>query len=354
MLNVTEEMKRLHELSKRSPSQIRKPLWKLLTNPVWLAQAWEEIRSNKGSQTVGVDNTTAIDVDLDLIHKLAQQLKDGTYKPTPVRRVLIPKANGKTRPLGIPTIKDRIVQQALKMLLEPIFEADFYNCSHGFRQGRSTITALRDTAHAYTSTSWIIEGDIKGCFDNIPHGKLMKVIEKCVADEKVLNLISHFLKAGYMEDWKYHKTFSGTPQGGVLSPLLANIFLHQLDDYMIKELDANKTQTKWESNLRRNPECRKIENKITRLRKTLKEGKGSREIINEIVELEKQRKYISYYAKDKKRPDKIWYVRYADDFVILIAGNKEETETIKNKVKAKLADMGLELSDEKNKTHALE
>jgi RNA-directed DNA polymerase len=125
MLNVTEEMKRLHELSKRSPSQIRKPLWKLLTNPVWLAQAWEEIRSNKGSQTVGVDNTTAIDVDLDLIHKLAQQLKDGTYKPTPVRRVLIPKANGKTRPLGIPTIKDRIVQQALKMLLEPIFEADF-------------------------------------------------------------------------------------------------------------------------------------------------------------------------------------------------------------------------------------
>jgi uncharacterized membrane protein YhiD involved in acid resistance len=123
---------------------------------------------------------------------------------------------------------------------------------------------------------------------------------------------------------------------GVLSPLLANIFLHQLDDYMIKELDANKTQTKWESNLRRNPECRKIENKITRLRKTLKRRKRQQEIINEIVELEKQRKYISYYAKDKKRPDKIWYVRYADDFVILIAGNKEETETIKIKSKQNL------------------
>lgn len=101
MLNVTEEMKQLHELAKRSPSQIRKPLWNLITNPAWLAQAWEEIRRNKGSQTAGVDNTTAVNVDLDLINKLAQQLKDGTYRPTPVRRVRIPKTNGKTRPLGI-------------------------------------------------------------------------------------------------------------------------------------------------------------------------------------------------------------------------------------------------------------
>jgi hypothetical protein len=164
MLNVAEEMKRLNQIAKRHPGQIRKPLWKLLATPEWLAQAWEEIRRNKGSQTAGVDNTTAVDVDLDLIHKLAEELKNGTYYPKPVRRVRIPKADGKTRPLGISTIKDRIVQQGLKMLLEPIFEADFYDCSHGFRQGRSTITALRDVVRHYGGVSWIIEGDIEGCY----------------------------------------------------------------------------------------------------------------------------------------------------------------------------------------------
>lgn len=352
MNNITEEMKHLHKLAKQNPSKRFNHLWESLTDPRWLAQAWEEIRRNKGSQTTGVDSTTAVDVDLDLIHKLAQQLKNGTYRPTPVRRVQIPKANGKTRPLGIPTIKDRIVQQGLKMLLEPIFEADFYNCSHGFRQGRSTITALRDVATAYISTSWIIEGDIEGCFDNIPHGKLLKEIERRVADEKVLSLIRYFLKAGYMEDWKYHKTYSGTPQGGVLSPLLANIFLHQLDRYLMVEVEANQTQSKQRQNSRRSPEYQRLDYKITILRRKLREGNGNRETIKEIKKLERQRKSTPYFAKDKKHPGKVWYARYADDFVILVAGNKEETETIKSRVKEKLTDIGLNLSDEKTKlTH---
>lgn len=352
MLNVAEEMKRLNALAKRSPSRIRKPLWKLLVSPEWLATAWEQIRSNRGSQTAGMDNVTAVDVDLDLIHKLAEELRAGTYRPTPVRRVHIPKANGKTRPLGIPTLKDRIVQQGLKMLLEPIFETDFYDCSHGFRQGKSTITALRDVAHGYISTSWVIEGDIEGCFDNIPHGRLLELIGRCVADEKVLSLIRRFLKAGYMEEWKYHRTYSGTPQGGVLSPLLANVFLHQLDDFMAKELGANRTQTEREQNSRRNPEYRKLDNKLTRLRRKLREGKGDRETIKEIERLEKERNHIPCYAKEKKHPCKIKYVRYADDFIILVAGNKRETEAVRSKVKDKLSEIGLTLSDEKTKlTH---
>lgn len=135
----------------------------------------------------------------------------------------------------------------------------------------------------------------------------MRLIGRCIADEKVLNLIKRFLKAGYMEDWKYHKTYSGTPQGGVLSPLLANIFLHQLDNFMMKELEANKTQTKRESNSRRNPEYRVLENKITKLRRKLREGNGDRETVNEIKELERQRKHIPHYAKEIKHPGKIWY-----------------------------------------------
>lgn len=353
MFNVAEEMKQLHQLAKRDPGRIRKPLWGMLIRPEWMAQAWEEIRRNKGSQTAGVNKTTAVDVDLELIHKLAEELKTGRYNPKPVRRVHIPKANGKTRPLGIATIEDRIVQQGLKMVLEPIFEADFYNCSHGFRQRRSTITALRDVARSYTGISYIIEGDIEGCYDNIPHGKLLDLIGRRVADEKVLNLIKRFLKAGYLEDWKYHTTYSGVPQGNIVGPLLCNVFLHQLDKFMMEELDANRYQTRKEEYARRNPEYRKVDNKISRLRKKLRSGLGDKkEIIEELNELERQRIEIPYYVKEKKHPGKVWYIRYADDILCLVAGSRLDAEAIKWRIKEKLAEMGLKLSEEKTKiTH---
>jgi RNA-directed DNA polymerase len=353
MYNVAEEMKRLNKIAKQDPAQIRKPLWKLLVSPEWLAQAWEEIRGNKGSQTAGVNKTTAVDVDLALIHKLAEELKSGKYRPKPVRRVQIPKANGKTRPLGISTIEDRIVQQGLKMLLEPIFEADFYDCSHGFRQGRSTITALRDVVRSYSGISWIIEGDIEGCYDNIPHGKLLELIGRRVGDEKVLNLIKRFLKAGYLEDWRYHTTYSGVPQGKFMGPLLCNAFLHQLDELMMEEYDANRTQTRKESNARRNPEYQKIDNQISRLRKKLRNGLGDKqEIIGELKGLERRRREIPYYACEKRHPGKVWYARYADDMLVLVAGIKPEAEAIKERIKEKLSVMGLKLSEEKTKiTH---
>jgi hypothetical protein len=175
-----------------------------------------------------------------------------------------------------------------------------------------------------------------------------------VADEKVLSLIRRFLKAGYMEDWRYHRTYSGTPQGGILSPLLANISLHQLDDFVVKEFAANRVQTKKESNSRLNPEYRKVGNKITRLRKKLKnsDDEGRRLIIDELREVEKKRRKTPVYAKDKRHPCKVKYVRYADDFVILIAGTGEEAKAIKDKVKEMLSQSGLTLSDEKTKvTH---
>jgi RNA-directed DNA polymerase len=265
MNNVSEEMKHLHKLATRNPGKRFDHLWELATDPQWLMQAWEEIRMNKGSMTAGIDSTIATDIDPERIQRLSERLKTGKYRPKPVRRVYIPKSNGKMRPLGIPTLEDRIVQQALRMILEPIFEADFYACSHGFRRNRSTHTALRDAARMFPQTTWTIEGDIVGCFDNIPHGKLMKAVEQRIADEKVLKLTQAFLAAGYLEQWQYHKTYSGTPQGGVLSPLLCNIFLHQLDEHMMKDLRANKTQSKRVENARRNPEYRKIESKITRL-----------------------------------------------------------------------------------------
>jgi group II intron reverse transcriptase/maturase len=246
------------------------------------------------------------------------------------------------------------VQQALRMALEPIFEADFHPCSHGFRRNRSTHTALGDVTYKFSRTTWTIEGDIVGCFDNIPHGKLLKAIEKRVADGKVLHLIQAFLAAGYLEQWQYHQTYSGTPQGGILSPLLCNIFLHQLDEYMMQELHANENPSRREQNARRNPEYRRIDQKIQRLRRKFKQtlGPARKTFIKELNEQERQLRSTPYYAKERRHRSKIGYVRYADDFVILVQGKKQDAQTIKNEVREKLQEMGLALSEEKTKlTH---
>lgn len=354
MKNVAGEMKHLHKLAKQAHKKRFNHLWENLIDPLWLTQAWEQIRRNRGSQTAGIDRMTAVDVDVPKITQWAEELKAGQYQPTPVRRCYIEKGKGKKRPLGIPTVKDRTIQQGLKMLLEPIFEADFRHCSHGFRQGRSTHTALRDVANSYPLISWVIEGDIKGCFDNIPHTELIKAISNRISDVKILNLIRKFLQAGYLEDWQYHRTYSGTPQGGILSPLLANIFLNKLDTFVELELKANRIQSKKESNARRSLEYRKIESKLAYIRKKLAtaEPEKRRVLVDEIKQLKKRLKHTPQYAKEKKHPCKVKYVRYADDFVLMVAGTKEEAETIKNKVKDRLSTMGLELSEEKTKiTH---
>jgi RNA-directed DNA polymerase len=311
--NVAKEMEHLHKLAVANQTKRFTKLWEIMISETWLVQAWEEIRKNRGSQTPGIDRYTAMDINLDRIRRLSERLREGNYRPKSVRRVYIPKSYGKLRPLGIPTIEDRLVQQALRMVLEPIFEADFLPCSHGFRQGHSPHTALRDVARMYPRVSWIIEGDIVGCFDNIPHGELMRTVSRRIADGKVLSLISAFLKAGYLENWQFHATYSGTPQRGIISPLLCNIFLHQLDEYF-NSLGANQVQTKKESNLRRSPEYRKVDNAIFRARTKLRGNPNRnvrRELLDTLEKLEKELGQTPMY--DTRHTTKLGYVRYADD-----------------------------------------
>jgi retron-type reverse transcriptase len=226
------------------------------------------------------------------------------------------------------------VQQALRMLLEPIFAADFFPCSHGFRQGHSTHTALRSVVRLFPRVTWTIEGDISGCDDNIPHDGLMRAVQRRIADQEVLALIKRFLKAGYMEDWRSHQTYSGTPQGGIASPLLCNIFLHHLDDYVVHTLGANRLQTKQESHRRRNPTYRRIDNTIQRYRRELQRnpsGSDRRVWLQKIEAARKELRRTPIY--DKRHGTKLGYVRYADDWALLVNGTKQEAEHIKAQIR---------------------
>ena len=363
MVNVEKMQKHVGDVAKRDPSHRFYKLYGELCQEAWLTEAWRRIRPNKGSQTAGVDGQTKDDVDEALIKRLADRLKREDYKPTPVRRVYIPKANGKRRPLGIPTIQDRIVQSALKMLLEPIYEQDFRQASHGFRPTRSTITALRQVSFRFPRSTWMIEGDITGCYDNIHHGRLLSILDQRLQDEKLLRLINAFLKAGYLEQWQYHRTYSGTPQGGIVSPLLANIYLHELDKFMEDTLKANPPrESKGEVNARRTKESRRTENRITRCRAWLKAGRkwsnwdkrkegkplseeDRRQITEELKKLEKEQRRISNL---KTRPVK-GYSRYADDYLITIQQHsKAEAEEVKRRVGEFLkTELRLEQSEEK-------
>src|SRR5215510_756369 len=312
MDNVAKEMEHLHKLAVANPAKRFQKLWEYIPTELWLSQAWEEIRRNRGSQTPGIDRLTAEDIDLPRIHRLCERLRNGTYCPKAVRRTYIPKSNGKLRPLGIPSLEDRIVQQGLRMALEPIFEADFLPCSHGFRQRHSPHTALRQVIRMYPRVSWVIEGDIVGCFDNIPHSGLLKAVARRIADGKILGLVSAFLKAGYMENWRYRQTYSGTPQGGIISPLLCNIFLHHLDQYMIS-LGANEVQTEKEKNLRRSAYYMKVCRQIFKARSKLREKpdrQTRRELIDKLEKLEKEQRRTPMY--EMRQHAKLGYVRYAD------------------------------------------
>lgn len=203
-------------------------LYRILFNEEMFHVAYQNIYSKQGNMTKGTDGKTADQMNIPRIELLINTLKNESYQPHPARRVYIPKKNGKKRPLGIPSFDDKLVQEVIRMILEAIYEGYFEDSSHGFRPRRSCHTALTSIQKTYNGTKWFIEGDIKGFFDNISHEVLTNILKERVADERFIRLIRKFLNAGYMEDWKFHNTYSGTPQGGIISPILANIYLDKL------------------------------------------------------------------------------------------------------------------------------
>src|SRR3989442_1695269 len=218
----------LSNMAQKQEVQFDKLFQKLYNIDLWLL-AYQQIAPKPGNMTAGVDGKTIDKAGLKLITEMIADLKASRYTPRPARRVYIPKANGRLRPLGIPSFRDKLLETVLKLILEAIYEPTFSNHSHGFRPERSCHTALEQVKREMTGTRWWVEGDIEGFFDHVCHETLLRILSKRITDQRFLHLIVQFLKAGYVEDWRYHQTYTGVPQGGTLSPVLSNIYLNELD-----------------------------------------------------------------------------------------------------------------------------
>lgn len=322
-------------------------LYRNLFNREFFFQAYQNIYANQGNMTAGTDGRTVDAMSTERIDRLIETLKDESYQPKPSRRTYIPKKNGKLRPLGIPSIDDKLVQEVVRMLLESIYEGSFADTSHGFRPNRSCHTALRMIQNRFTRCKWFVEGDIKGFFDNIDHAVMIDILRKRIKDERFLRLIRKFLNAGYMENNWLHQSYSGTPQGGIISPILANIYLDQLDKHM-----AELKQSFDKGDKRAyNPEYLKMSNRRTVLRKKLERTTAPEEkayVLAQIQALDEIHKSIPCKDPMDANFRRLQYVRYADDFIIGIIGSKADAQAVKQEISQFISEtLRLELSDEK-------
>ena len=211
-------------------------LYRQMFNPQLYLMAYGKLYANKGAMTPGVTGETVDGMSLAKIETIIGALRSERYRWQPVKRIYIPKKNGKQRPLGLPTWSDKLVAEVVRLLLEAYYEPQFSDRSHGFRPARGCHTALSEVAEVWKGTHWFIEGDISDCFGSLDHEMMIKILAEKIHDGRFLRLIGHMLKAGYLEDWRWHATLSGCPQGGIASPVLSNIYLDRLDQYVEQRL----------------------------------------------------------------------------------------------------------------------
>ena len=345
MKPTTEILARISQNSLANKEEVFTKLYRYLLRPDIYFVAYKNLYANNGAATKGVNEDTADGFSEAKIDSIIKALADETYQPMPVRRTYIQKKNNrkKLRPLGIPTFTDKLVQEVLRMILEAVYEPIFLDVSHGFRPKRSCHTALKQLRREFNGTRWFVEGDIKGCFDNINHAVLVGLLNNKIKDARITKLIYKFLKAGYLENWQYHKTYSGTPQGGIISPLLANIYLHELDKFVMKLKSEFDTPGVGQIT----PEYRELHNEIKRLSHRLTKVAGEeRKMV--LAEYKPKRQKLMTIPCTAQTDKKLKYVRYADDFLIAVKGNREDCQWIKSKLAEFIGDtLKMELSEDK-------
>jgi len=352
MRNPTDVLNSLSKQSK-NPTYKFQRLYRNLYNPEFYLLAYKNIYANEGSMTPGVDGETMDGMSSPRIERIIGALQNHSYRPHSARRTYIAKKNNskKRRPLGIPSGDDKLVQEVVRMILESIYEPTFSDQSHGFRPHRSCHTALEQLQRTFAGANWFVEGDIQACFDSFDHHVLIHILGKRIDDEAFISLMWKFLKAGYMEQWQYHRTYCGTPQGSGISPILANIYLNELDKHMAEY----KTEFVRGSRFQRkqNPAYAKQNREVN------KYMKENAKIWHVLSEAEKQKRAgVLRRMREAQRaiPSKLFrdesyknlqYVRYADDFLIGIIGSKADAEAVK-------ADLAVFLKEKLNLTLSVE
>src|SRR5277367_2387421 len=276
-------------------------LYRQMFNKDLYLLAYGNIYSNQGAMTPGVSAETADGMSEDKIDQITEAMRHERYRFAPARRTYIPKKNGKRRPLGLPSWSDKLVGEVVRLLLDAYYEPGFSDLSHGFRKGSGCHTALRKIHDTWTGTVWFIEGDISDCFGSIDHEILLGILAGKIRDNRFLRLIRNMLKAGYLEDWEYHDTLSGTPQGGVVSPILSNIYLHKLDEFVEQELIPQYTRG---ARRKSNPEYNRIKARRNHARKH-----GDRAAARD---LEKQMRALPSTGPMDSGYRRLRYLRYAD------------------------------------------
>ena len=318
-------------------------LYRQLFNPQLYLLAYGRIYANKGAMTPGATQETVDGMSQAKIGRIIDALRHERYRFTPVRRVHIPKKNGKTRPLGLPTWSDKLVGEVVRLLLEAYYEPTFSDRSHGFRPRRGCHTALREIAHTWTGTAWFIEGDIADCFGSLDHDVMIRILSAKIRDNRFLRLVRNMLTAGYLEDWTWGATLSGAPQGGVASPILSSIYLHKLDEFVETVLIPEYTRG---GRRARNPVYLDLHNQLAKARR-----RGNRAQAREL-----RKRMASLPSADPGDPEyrRLRYCRYADDHLLGFTGPKAEAEEIKQRLAQFLhEELKLELSASKTLiTHA--
>jgi len=279
-----------------------KNLYRQLYNPQFYLLAYGRLYANDGAMTPGATGETVDGMALEKISSIIDALRSERFRWTPVKRVYIPKKSGKLRPLGLPTWSNKLVQEVVRLLLEAYYDVQFSDHSHGFRPNRGCHTALQEVVHVWKGTHWFIEGDISQCFERLDHELLVRIVGEKIHDNRFLRLLQNMLKAGYLEDWRWHATLSGSPQGGVCSPILSNLYLDRLDQFVEAELLPRYNRGK---RRRPNPTYQESENAIARAKR-----RGDWKAVRD---LRKQRR--AFPSQDPTDQDfrRLRYLRYADD-----------------------------------------